>query len=77
MPGSDPSGLAGTLTATNASVDSAPGLRSIGSGIVVVTNDPGLRVSCAVGGDATAVDAVMVNGRLCVLRRRAPVQLAL
>ena len=61
------------MTATNASVDSAPGLRSIGSGIVVVTNDPGLRVSCGVGGDATAVDAVMVNGRLCVLVG-APVQ---
>ena len=67
MPGSDPSGFAATLSATNASVASAPGFRSIGSATVLVTNEPGLRVSCAVGGDVMAVDAVIVNGRGCVL----------
>ena len=67
VPGSDPSGFAATLSATKASVASAPGLRSIGSGTVLVTNEPGLRVSCAVGGDVMAVDAVIVNGSACVL----------
>ena len=67
VPGSDPSGFAATFSATNASVGSAPGLRSIGNGIVLVTNEPGFRVSCGVGGDVTAVDAVIVNGRVCVL----------
>src|SRR4051812_17149168 len=67
VPGNDPSGLAATLTATKASVASAPGMRSIGSGIVLVTNEPGLRVSCGVGGDVIAVDAVMLHGRASVL----------
>src|SRR3954454_18661892 len=66
VPGNDPSGFAATLTPTKASVARPPGLRSIGSGIVWVTKEPGLRVSCGVGGDVIAVDAVMLNGSACV-----------
>jgi len=74
VPSGDPSAAGATLTVANASVESAPGFRSIGRLTVLVTNDPGLRVSCAVGGPVIAVDAVIENGRLCVLVG-VPVQL--
>ena len=67
VPSGDPSAVGRDVERANASVASAPGFRSIGRLTVLVTNDPGLRVSCAVGGAVIAVDAVIVNGRFCVL----------
>src|SRR4051794_16299826 len=65
-PGSEPSGLGCTLRSAKTSCVRAPGLRSIGSVIVLGIGDPALRVSTGVVGCPRETEAVIVNATALV-----------